>query len=72
MADPAAPVAPTWPRRPEPAACVTPDDPDLWELANAQTHPPAMRPCADCPAPWARSMRAEQRCNGMPGASAAA
>ena len=57
---------------PEPVACMTPDERHLWELANAQVRSPAPRPCADCPAAWARRLRAEGRCNGMPGASVAA
>ena len=58
-----APVAPQF----EPVACMMPAELVLWDEANELVPHPAARPCADCQTAWARRMRTEGRCNGMPG-----
>lgn len=50
-------------------ACMADREWALWRKVNARTSAQdrAVRPCADCPISFALEMRAEGRCNGLPG-----
>lgn len=49
------------------AACMSADEQTDWDGFNRQVARPSRSPCVDCFLAFATEMRAEGRCNGVPG-----